>query len=254
MSERSKQIAQAMNGRQAAQVNDNALRDAVRSKLIDIAQEAGRPLDATSVSGIVAAVLRSASNTIIFEAEVPIALEMGAAGELEHEGRNINQTNCAKWIVAYACCGDRRAAQESISLGAARDRARADAVTADAQRRTFEAEGLMNAWRAFIEEGEWSFREGFGAVLYDRIGKGAITALLNSERIAKARLAAFSSVRRDYPYKYRTAPDTEVEDTAIFKMHAKAHLARAYFETLRERSLDITFNPTQQCHDSHERI
>ena len=164
MSERVKQHQAAMTGRQAAAVTDNALRDAVRSKLVDLAQESGRPLDPASLSGITAAVLRSAAKTVIYEAEVIVALEMGAAGELEHEGVTLNQTNCSSWVVAYSCCGDRKAAIESARLGSARDRARVDAVAAEERNKTFLREGLLNAWRYFIESGTWDFSEGFGSV------------------------------------------------------------------------------------------
>jgi hypothetical protein len=246
MSERVKQIQSAMTGRKAAAVDDNALREAVRSKLVEIAQETGRPLDPASLSGITAAVLRSAAKTIIYEAEVVVALEMGAAGELEHEGATLNQTNCSSWIVAYSCCGDRKAAIESSRLGSARDRARVVAVAAEERSRTFAREGLLNAWRSFVEAGAWEFSMGFGAVLYDRIGVEAVRALLDAEQLEKARRAALSGVRRDYPHKYKSSPDPEVEKADIFKMYAKAQLCRAYFEALRAKSLDITFNPLEK--------
>lgn len=245
MSERVKQIAAAMSGRKASQVNDNSLRDAVRGKLVELAQQNGRPLDPAFLSAIVSSVLRSAAQTVIFEAEVLVALEMGAAGELEHEGTNINQTNAAKWVVAYACSGDRSAAQQQLALGSTRDKARASSAVAEAKREDFQRDGLLNAWRLFMERGEWDFFDGYGAAIYEKIGKDAVRALLSPEQIGKAKIAALSAVRRDYPQKYRTAPDVEVVKTDVFKLHAKAQLCRAYFETLRERSLDITYNPVK---------
>lgn len=244
MSERVKQIAAAMSGRKASQVNDNSLRDAVRGKLVELAQQNGRPLDPASLSAIVSSVLRSAAQTVIFEAEVLVALEMGAAGELEHEGTNINQTNAAKWVVAYACSGDRSAAQQQLALGSARDKARASSAVADEKRREFERDGLRQAWQTFIEEGSWPFREGFSAVLYDRIGVEAVRYLLDPEKISKAKIAAISAIRRNYS-EYAKSPDLEIVKLGVFKMYAKAQLCRAYFETLRERSLDITFNPVE---------
>lgn len=241
---RSKQIASAMCGRLASQVNDNALRDAVRSKLVDLAQQAGRPMLAGSVTGFVLAATQAAAKTLIFESEVVIALEMGAAGELDAP-TTITQSNVKAWITNYAVCGDRRAAQESISIASARDRARMDSVTADEKRRDFEREGLVRAWQTFIERGTWDFFPGFAAVLYDKIGRDAVRALLTDEQLEKARVAAVSACRRDYPQKYRTAKDEEIHATDVFKLHAKAQLCRAYFETLRERSLDITFNPVE---------
>ena len=135
--------------------------------------------------------------------------------------------------------------QESISIASARDRARADSVTADEKRREFEREGLVRAWQTFIERGTWDFFPGFAAVLYDRIGRDAVRALLTDEQLEKARVAAVSACRRDYPQKYRTAKEEEIVQTDVFKLHAKAQLCRTYFETLREKSLDINLNPTE---------
>lgn len=242
---RSKQIASAMCGRLASQVNDNALRDAVRSKLVELAQQAGRPMLAGSVTGFVLAATQAAAKTLIFESEVVIALEMGAAGELDAP-TTITQSNVKAWITNYAVCGDRRAAQESITLASARDRARMDSVTADEKRREFERNGLREAWDDFVREGAWPFiSAGFAAVLYDKIGVEAVRALLTDEQLEKARVAAVAACRRDYPQKYRTAKEDEILATDVFKLHAKAQLARTYFETLREKSLDINLNPTE---------
>lgn len=238
MSSRVPQIIAAMKGRQAAAVNDGKLRDAVRLKLDQIAAIMKSPATKTSLVGCAAAVCRAASRTIIFEEEVLVAMEMGAAGELDVPNV-INQSNCAAWVTAYAASGDRRAAQEHISLNAARDRKRIDAIAADESRRAFEDDGLRRAWQTFLEDGSWTFREGYGAALYAKIGVTAIRALLPSDRIAAARTAALASVRRDYPQKYRTAPEEEVAAADIFTMHYKAHLARTYFEELRTRGLSI---------------
>ena len=240
---RQQQIVGAMQGRQASAVNDGALRDAVRSKLVELATKAGRPLEVGRVGSITLAVLQAAAKTICFEAEIPIALEMGAAGELEHEGTTVNQANAPKWVTAYACCGDRRAAQNFISIQSARDRARTDAVAATELRETFEREGLRRAWEAFVAEGRWDFLTGYAAVLYDRIGVAAVRALLDSDQIATAKADAFAAVRRDHAQHYRTTSDADIEIAPIFKMHYKAQLCRAYFETLRARGLDITFKP-----------
>lgn len=243
MTPRQKQIAEAMTGRQAAMVSDTSLRDAVRDKLVFLATEHGRPILAHALGGLVAAVLSAASKTIIFEGEVVIALEMGAAGELGNEGVAFTQSNCSRWLSAYACCGDRRAAQEWISIQAARDRKRADAVSASILRERFERDGLRRAWDTFMSEGVFDFRAGFAAVLYERIGLAPVKALLDDAQKQAAYNAALSSVRREYPQKYRTAPESEIETTDIFQMHFKAQLCRAYFEELRRRSLSIEWAP-----------
>lgn len=242
MTPRQKQIFGAMSGRQASAVADNTLHEAVRSKLIEIGSNTGHPLHVNAVPGIVAAVLRSASRTLIFEGEVPIALEMGAAGELEHEATTINQTNASKWVTAYACCGDRRAAQNMISIQSARDRARIGAVAAEELRERFRQDGLRRGWEYFIANG-WNFRPGYGASLYDRIDKTAVRSLLNGETIAEAKGAAIDALRRDDPHRYRTMPQPDLEATPTFTMYWKAQLCRAYFERLREQRLDITFKP-----------
>lgn len=239
---RQQQIVAAMTGRQASAVNDNALRDAVRSKLIELATAEGHPLQTNLIGGMVAKVLENAARTIIFEAEVTIALEMGAAGELDVAG-NINQTNVGKWVTTYAVCGDRRAAQNYISIQSARDRARTDSVASDELRREFEQNGLRRAWQTFIEEGGWNFIPGYAAALYGKIGVAAIRALVPQERIDAARADALAACRRDYPQKYRTAPQAEIEATDVFRLHSKAQLCRAYFEELRSRSLDISYKP-----------
>lgn len=239
MTARQQQIIGAMTGRQASQVNDNALYDAVRSKLVELGTNSGHPLTTTALPGIVAAVLRAAAKTICFEAEIPLALEMGAAGELEHESTHINQSNAAKWVTAYACSGDRRAAQNWISIQAARDRARTDAVASSELRDAFEREGLRTAWREFLDTGTWDFRPGYAAVIYKLIGTGAIRSLLTSDQIAGAKTAARAALRRDDPRRYRTMPDDDMEVRPVFGMYWKAQLCRAYFEELRTRSLDI---------------
>ena len=245
MSDRVKEIAAAMNGRTAAQVNDNSLRDSVRDKVVGLAQASGRPLGFSAVSAIVAAVLRAAAQTLIYEGEVVIALEMGAAGELEHEGLAVNQINCSKWILAYAVSGVRSAAKQSLSLGASRDRARADAAVAQERNEEFKKNGVLRAWQTFVERGSWDFFPGYAAVLYDMIGRDAITQLLTPEQLEKARVAAISVCRHDYPQKYRTAKEEEIVQTDVFKLHAKAQLCRTYFETLREKSLDINLQPIE---------
>lgn len=236
------QIVGAMTGRQASQVNDLALQNAVRSKLIELGTKSGHPLTTTALPGIVAAVLRAAAKTILFEAEIPLALEMGANGELEHESTTINQTNAAKWVTAYACSGDRRAAQNWISIQSARDRARTDAVASTELRATFEREGLRTAWTEFVKSGTWDFRPGYAAVIYKRIGSDAIRALLTKDQLAAAKVEARAALRRDDPRRYRTMSDEDLEARPIFGMYWKAQLCRAYFEELRSRSLDIDWN------------
>lgn len=238
------QIIAAMKGRQAAAVNDSRLRDAVRLKLEQLANVQGRPLTKSALASYAVAVCQAAGRTIIFEDEVLVALEMGAAGEFDVPPK-INQKNVAAWVTAYVVSGDRRAAQEQISLNAARDRRRLDSVTAAEQREDFERNGLRRAWTTFIEEGSWTFITGYGAALYDRIGRQAVRALLHSGQVADARVAALAAIRREYPQKYRNAPEGEIEATDVFKMHAKAQMARAYFEELRRRGLDITDKPAQ---------
>lgn len=242
MNARQQQIVGAMTGRQASQVNDLALQNAVRSKLIELGTTSGRPMTTTALPGIVASVLRASAKTLLFEAEIPLALEMGANGELEHESTTINQTNAAKWVTAYACSGDRRAAQEWISIQSARDRARTDAVASTELRATFEREGLRTAWTEFISSGVWDFRPGYAAVICNRIGADAIRALLTKEQRAAAKVAARDALRRDDPRRYRTMSDEDLEARPVFGMYWKAQLCRAYFEELRRRSLDIDWN------------
>lgn len=238
---RQQQIVAAMTGRQASAVNDNALRDAVRSKLVEIATAQGHPLQVNQIGGTVARVLEAAARTIIFEGEVPIALAMGAAGELD-AATNITQGNAAKWVTTYAVCGDRRAAQNYISIQSARDRARTDAVACTELRETFERDGLRTAWTEFVKNGVWDFRPGYAAVIYKRIGPDAIRALLTKDQLAAAKVAARDALRRDDPRRYRTMSDEDLEARPIFGMYWKAQLCRAYFEELRRRSLDIDWN------------
>ena len=244
MSARVNQIVAAMQGRQAAAVNDNRMRDEIRVKLRQLADIQHANLPPTYLNNVAAKVCQAAGRTILFEAEVPVALEMGAAGELDVP-TTITQTNASQWITAYIASGDRRAAIEQISLNAARDRRRMDSVTSTELREDFERNGLLRAWETFVREGSWTFITGYGAALYDRIGRQAVRALLHSGQVANARTAALAAVRRDYPQKYRNSPEDEVEATDVFKMHCKAQLCRAYFEELRRRGIDITGKPAQ---------
>lgn len=240
---RKEQIIAAMNGRQAAAVKDTKLRDTVRFKLEELCRITNQPATSHFIAGYVVAVLQAVARTVIFENEVPVLLEMGAAGELPDTSQKISQQTLKAWVVAYAVSDVRRQAQETISLNAARDRKRTDAVAADELRRDFQENGLRRAWETFIEDGSWTFRPGYGAVLYDKIGRAAIGALLGSDRRAAATREAIAACRHDYPQKYRTAAEAEVAATDVYKMHLKARLARAYFETLRERALTIDYNP-----------
>lgn len=236
-SNRQQQIIAAMNGRQAAAVKDSKLRDTVRFKLDELARIVGVELIPSMLASYTTSVLQAAAHTILFENEIPIALEMGAAGELPDADRKLTKANCSAWVTAYAISSERRQAQEAISLNAMRDRKRADAVAAEELRRDFEENGIRRAWATFIEEGSWTFITGYGAALYDRIGRQAIGALLGSDKRAAAVTAALAAVRHGYPQKYRTAPEEEVAATDVFKMHCKAQLCRAYFETLRQKGL-----------------
>lgn len=242
MTPRQQQIIGAMTGRLAAQVNDSALRDAVRSKLVEIGTNAGKPLQTSQIGGLVVSVLQTAAKTILFEAEIPIALEMGAAGELAHEGTSLNQTNVSGWVKSYACCGDRHAAQQQISLQSARDRARTDAVAAETLREEFQRDGLARAWKTFQEEG-WGFRHGYAAALYRLIGTDNIREILKPEAIAQAKADARAALRHDYPRRYRTMPDADIDATLVLQMYWKARLVRAYFETLQAQGLTIDYNP-----------
>ncbi len=240
---RKEQIIAAMNGRQAAAVKDTRLRDTVRFKLEELCRITNQPETSQFLAGYVVAVLQAVARTVIFENEVPVLLEMGAAGELPDTTQKISQQALKAWVVAYAVSDVRRQAQETISLNAARDRKRADGIEAEELRRDFQENGLHRAWETFIEDGSWTFRPGYGAVLYDKIGRAAIGALLGSDRRAAATREAIAACRHDYPQKYRTAAEDEVAATDVYKMHLKARLARAYFETLRERALTIDYNP-----------
>ena len=240
---RKDQIIAAMNGRQASAVNDTKLRDTVRFKLDELCRLTNKPATPKFMTGYVDAVLQAVARTVIFENEVPVLLEMGAAGELPDTDKNISQQSLKAWVVAYAVSDVRRQAQEQISLNAARDRKRTDSVAADELRRDFQENGLRRAWETFLEEGAWTFRPGYGAVLYDKIGRLAVGSLLGSDVRARATVDAVAACRHDYPQKYRTATEEEILRTDVFKMHKKALLARAYFETLRDRALSIDYNP-----------
>lgn len=237
------QIMAAMNGRQAAQVNDNALRDAIRAKVIDLATASGKPLTTAQVPGIIHSVISAATKTLIFEAEVPVALEMGAAGELD-AASGVTQTNASRWVTVYAVCGDRRAAQQQISLNSARDRARTDAVAADTLREEFQRDGLRRAWQTFQEEG-WAFRPGYAAALYRLIGTDNIREILKPEAISQAKADARAALRHDDPRRYRTMPDADIDATPVLQMYWKAQLCRAYFETLKAQGIDINRKPLQ---------
>ena len=243
MNQRTAQIMAAMKGRQASAVNDDKLRTDVRFKIEQLAKLQGRELVKSAIESCTNNVIRAAAHTIIFEDEVCIALEMGAAGEFGETEKMLTRENCYKWVNLYAVCEDRSAAQYQISLNAARDRKRLDAVAADELRRDFEDNGLLRAWRTFVEDGGWCFMSnGYGAALYDKIGRLAVRSLLNSGQIAQARTSAIAELRHDYPRKYRTCQEDEIDPSEV-DMYFKARLARTYFETLRERALDITYNP-----------
>lgn len=234
---RQMQITAAMSGRQASAVNDNKLRDAVRFKVAEICRITGQPYTPQLLAGYINAVLQASARTILFEAEVPVALEMGAAGELPDTERKVNQANLKSWVFAYASSDARREAQQLVSLNAARDRARMDAISREEMRRDFEENGIRRAWQSFLEEGRWTFREGYGAALYQKIGKTAIRALLPSDRIAQANRDAVDALRKTYPQRFRTMPADEIRETEVFRMHFAAQLCRAYFETLRDKGL-----------------
>ena len=253
ISARQSEIKEAMAcGVMASQVSDNSLFEAVRSKLIDLGTTTGHPLAAVSVTGIVSAVLRAAAQTLIFQDEVVIALDMGAHGELEPIPTSISQTNVQKWVAAYACCGDRRAAQNYISIQSMRDRARIDAVEADEKRRDFEESGLARAWDNFINTGTIASFPFTAAALFARLDKQSVKSLLSNERLQDAKAEAL----KDYRHQARTEcarglrpaihahvneTDAEIERYPYFEAMWKARIVRAYFEELKARGLDITY-------------
>ena len=113
-------------------------------------------------------------------------------------------------------------------------------ATSEAElREAFEREGLRRAWTEFVEAETWEFRPGYAAVIYDRIGKEAIRAILTAEQVVASRADARAALRRDDPKRYRTMADEEMETRPVYKMYWKAQLCRAYFEELRKRSLDV---------------
>ena len=243
MNQRTAQIMAAMKGRQASAVNDDKLRTDVRFKIEQLAKLQGRELVKSAIESCTNNVIRAAAHTIIFEDEVCIALEMGAAGEFGETEKMLTRENCYKWVNLYAVCEDRSAAQYQISLNAARDRKRIDSISAEEKRRDFQENGLRRAWATFVEDGGWCFMtKGYGAALYDKIGALAVRALLDSGKIAAAKVAAIADLRHDYPRKYRTCQEEEISKDDL-DMYWKNRLARTYFETLRERALDITYNP-----------
>lgn len=238
------EIIKAMGGRRIGSVADDGLRLNVSNKIQQLSDMQGRPITPTDLQRVTQAVIRTAAHTDLFEDEVAIALQAGTAGEFG-EDRRIIPSNVQTWITLYSGCGDRTAAVQRINVGKAIERRRADDVTADAKREAFERNGLRQAWDAFKSEGTWPFLSaGFGAAIYDKLGTDKITSLLQPSDVEKAKRAALAAVRKDYPQKYRTAPDAEVMKTDVFKMHAKAWLARFYFETLLDMGKDITYNPT----------
>lgn len=234
------QITAAMQGRQAAMVNDSRLRDAVRFKLQELCSIMNSPATPQCLAGYTSAVLQAASKTIIFEDEVCVALEMGASGELPNTEQRINQANVRSWITAYAASDERRKAQELISLNSARDRARMEAIKADELRRDFDENGLRRAWQTFQEEG-WTFRPGYAAALYRLIGTANIREILKPEQIAQAKADARAALRHDDPRRYRTMPEEDIDATPVLQMYWKAQLCRAYFETLKAVGLDINY-------------
>lgn len=237
------QIIAAMSGRQASAVSDTSLRDGIAIKLDTLSNIAGRPIVQSMLRSYAEAVCRAAAHTIIFEDEVYIAMEMGAAGEFDVPS-TITKDHVSAWITAYASSNERRLAQEQVSIAPARAR-RADAARkSDELRRDFEVNGLRRAWQTFIQEG-WAFREGYGSVLYDRIGVEAIRATLTPAQITEAKGRAIDGVRRDYPQKFRSATSSEVEQADVFKMHFKAQLCRAYFQELRARGLTVNQTPAE---------
>ena len=240
------EIIKAMDGRRIGGVSDDRLRLNVSNKIQQLSDMQGRPITQTDLQRVTQAVIRTAAHTDLFEDEVNIALQAGVAGEFGDD-RRIIPSNVQTWITLYSGCGDRTAAVQRINVGKAIERRRADDVTADAKKEAFERNGLTQAWDSFKREGAWPFLSaGFGAALYDKLGMEKITSLLQKADVEKAQRAAIASVRKDYPQKYRTAPDAEVMKTDIFKMHAKAWLARGYFETLLAKGLDIDYNPARQ--------
>lgn len=241
---RQQQIIAAMNGRQAAAVKDSKLRDAVRFKLEELGRIAGVELTSTLASSYTASVLSAAAHTIIFEDEVIVALEMGAAGELPDTDRRFSKQSCAAWVTAYAISSERRQAQEVISLNAARDRKRTDAVAADELRRDFQENGLRRAWQTFQEEG-WTFRPGCAAALYRLIGTDNIREILKPEQIAQAKADARAALRHDDPRRYRTMPEADLDATPVLQMYWKAQLCRAYFEALKTLGLEINYRITK---------
>lgn len=240
------EIIKAMDGRRIGGVADERLRYNVSNKIQQLSDMQGRPITSTDLQRVTQAVIRTAAHTDLFEDEVAIALQAGVAGEFGDD-RRIIPSNVQTWITLYSGCPDRTAAVQRINVGKAIERRRADDVTADAKRESFERNGLRQAWDAFKSEGAWPFLSaGFGAAIYDKLGMDRITALLGRTDVEKAQQAALSSVRKDYPQKYRTAPDSEVKATDVFKMHAKSWLARIYFELLAAGGHDIDYNPARQ--------
>jgi len=238
------EIKKAMTGRRVAAVNDTRLQEALRLELTRLANMQGRPIPSTEASRVASAVLQAAARTDLFEDEIVIALRAGIAGEFHNEDRRLIPTNVSHWLSVYAACGDRHAAINSISVCAAIARRTADSVLAEEKKRQFQESGLSRAWETFMAEG-WDFREGYGAALYDKIGKDAVIALLSPESVNRAKAEALYGVRKGYRGRYRSMADDEIRGTAVFKMHCKSELVRAYFETLQARGLDITFNPAQ---------
>jgi len=238
------EIKKAMNGRRVAGVNDTTLQDSIRLEVARLANMQGKPIPTTEAARVAFAVLQAAARTDLYEDEIIIALRAGIAGEFHNDDRRLIPTNVSFWLSTYAACGDRQAAINSISVSAAIARRTADSVVAEEKKRQFEENGLTRAWETFMAEG-WDFCEGYGAALYDKIGKDAVIALISAESVNHAKDEALYGVRKGYRGRYRTMPDDEIKGTPVFKMHCKAELARAYFETLLARGLDITFNPVE---------
>ncbi len=232
------EIVKAMSGRRCGSVNDGSLKDAIRMKLEQLANTANRPMTRSDALRIADHVLRACGSTNLYENEVAIALEAGAAGEFGNEDRRIIPTNVTYWITAYSVCGDRKAAMERSSLSAAIAKKRADSVVDEELRRDWEENGLRRIWDEFTEckrtGADWSPLPGRAAAAYNRLKERGLMPRPNSDTEARARLDAIAAVRRKNcsVRSYSRASEEEIFASSSYDIEFRSALVRYYFEAL----------------------
>lgn len=238
------EIVKAMDGRRVRSINDGSLRDSVRMKLEWLAKTTNYPMTRTDALRIADHVIRAASGTDLFEKEVELAMDAGAAGEFGD--RRLIPTVVSMWVSAYSVCGDRQAAADRIKLSNKIARKQADSVVNDELRRDWEENGLRRAWEDFAEAkrdgADWKPLPGRAYAVYNQLSARGLMPRLNSDTLALARTEAIAAVRRS-PRSirdYSRASEDEVLASPSYDIQFKAAIVRLYFEELWNagRSLD----------------